>query len=479
MISQTMETRRKTLRDSTKRNLYTKGDSYAENSDSDSPEKRPRYSRSLTVFTNREEDDIEIVPPPPASLRYSQSLRDLRQMNQIDFDNVASRENAIVEPPENNGRIWVKREFGQETNDPVHPVILVEPSDNDQPRGSELSDEHVLPPPVEYTEPPDEAETVPTHSRVRVLEKTVSLSRASSTKKSIPNQSVAKASQETGRPSSSHHEQTNKKKKGVPPPTEYDVNMEESSDDEHPRGSELGAEHVPPPASDQINECPDEPETESVQNILADHEKTALESRSASAKKSIHNQSAAKTSPPGPPSSSHHGKKNKKKKVVSPPTEYDVNMEESSEAAPSIDSPPNECNEPKSAETETESVNGSRSASAKKKTISNQRTSKVSQEPTLERVSSSRNKSTTQTQMATDYEEPSTSQAAREALQRSTQKENKKTKPHVVADDETVFKKPLAPAPRAKSKSKEVEKLMHSVLYFPTSLDDGSSKSFF
>ncbi|BFF91758.1 uncharacterized protein DMAD_09974 [Drosophila madeirensis] len=85
-LTKTMELRRKPSCDSSKRSLYTKGDSFREDVDSVSPEKQPRLSPSHLGATlgrarSKEihvvaEEDIFIVPPPPLSLRYSQCVRD-------------------------------------------------------------------------------------------------------------------------------------------------------------------------------------------------------------------------------------------------------------------------------------------------------------------------------------------------------------------------------------------------------------------
>ncbi|SPP83293.1 uncharacterized protein LOC117585187 isoform X1 [Drosophila guanche] len=85
-LTKTMESRRKPSCNSSKRSLYTKGDSFREDVDSLSPEKQPRLSPTRLGPTlcrarskeslNVVEEEIFIVPPPPRSLRYSQCVRD-------------------------------------------------------------------------------------------------------------------------------------------------------------------------------------------------------------------------------------------------------------------------------------------------------------------------------------------------------------------------------------------------------------------
>ncbi|XP_034664343.1 uncharacterized protein LOC117898806 isoform X2 [Drosophila subobscura] len=89
-LSKTMELRRKPSGNSSKRSLYTKGDSFREDDDSVSPEKQPRLSQTRPGSTlgrarSKEshdvvQEDIFIVPPPPRSLRYSQCVRDLNRL---------------------------------------------------------------------------------------------------------------------------------------------------------------------------------------------------------------------------------------------------------------------------------------------------------------------------------------------------------------------------------------------------------------
>ncbi|XP_020812792.1 uncharacterized protein LOC110187698 [Drosophila serrata] len=279
MISKTMEMRRSSKR-STKRKLYTKGDSNAEVSDFESPKKQKRYSRSyIHSEVHNEGDSIAIVPPPPSSLRYSQSLRDLRQMNDIDSENAPiDNEISTIEiappPPESFGLIRVNASLREESNeDEIFPPQTE----------SDGTVEHALPPPTEYNEP-----------------------------------------------------------------------------------------------------------------------------------KLVENETVQSRAP----------------------------------------------------------VNGSRLPSPKG-IIAN--ASKTSQEPGLQCVSSSQDKSISRLDIVTDNEQPSTSLAAHKARELCAQKD--KADPQV--DDDTIFKKPQKPAPRVKSrgKTKELDKLMHSVIYRKTSLDDGSISS--
>nr|XP_017037582.1 titin isoform X2 [Drosophila kikkawai] len=160
---------------------------------------------------------------------------------------------------------------------------------------------------------------------------------------------------------------------------------------------------------------------------------------------------------------------NNEQDICPPPTEPDKIMEE---AIP----PPTEYNEPESNETAPAQapshvpVNESRLASP---TTSIAKASKASQEPEIQCVSSSQDKSISGPEIVTDNEQPSTSLAAQKARERSKKEKTKKDK----VNDDAIFKKPLLPAPRAKRKNKELEKLMHSVIYRETSLDDGSISS--
>ncbi|KAH8346567.1 hypothetical protein KR084_005180, partial [Drosophila pseudotakahashii] len=175
-LSNTMEIRRKLSREG-KRSLYTKGDSNVEDYDSSSPVKLPRLSRS-----------IQIVPPPPASLRYSQSLQNLRRSSKFDFDDVVmaappgfhntrnSDAFEIAPPPpgyvvntRNKSTIGVK---SRKEDIPSPPTEFEEhsgengqlrsshsrarPSRQSIPTGRKSKENELVPPPIEYIEQPDE-----------------------------------------------------------------------------------------------------------------------------------------------------------------------------------------------------------------------------------------------------------------------------------------------------------------------------------
>ncbi|XP_034661837.1 LOW QUALITY PROTEIN: uncharacterized protein LOC117897227 [Drosophila subobscura] len=101
-LTKTMELRRKPSCDSSKRSLYTKGDSFREDVDSVSPEKQPRLSpshlgptlgRARSKESHVVEEDIFIVPPPPRSLRYSQCVRDFNGVR------AAPQDSNVEDPP--------------------------------------------------------------------------------------------------------------------------------------------------------------------------------------------------------------------------------------------------------------------------------------------------------------------------------------------------------------------------------------------
>ncbi|XP_022209489.2 uncharacterized protein LOC111065565 [Drosophila obscura] len=115
-LSKTMELRRKSSRNSSKRSLYTKGDSEGEDVGSVSPVKQPRLSPTRQeptpggsrIMQSQDivEEVIAIVPPPPRSLRYSQCLRDMRRSSKSDFDGVMAtplelddEETPLLAPP--------------------------------------------------------------------------------------------------------------------------------------------------------------------------------------------------------------------------------------------------------------------------------------------------------------------------------------------------------------------------------------------
>ncbi|KAI8046040.1 hypothetical protein M5D96_002240 [Drosophila gunungcola] len=177
-LSSTMETRRKLSREG-KRSLYTKGDSNVEDFDSSSPVKLPRLSRS-----------IQIVPPPPLSLRYSQSMQCERRSRKFDFDDVVMSappefhdkpSDDTIEiappPPQYVVNTRMRSTFGRKSNkeDLVSPPqeyegqngdveqprrshAMTKPSLQFNSRGRRTRDNEVVPPPLEYIEPPEYVE---------------------------------------------------------------------------------------------------------------------------------------------------------------------------------------------------------------------------------------------------------------------------------------------------------------------------------
>ncbi|XP_034130680.1 uncharacterized protein LOC117585345 [Drosophila guanche] len=120
-LSKTMDQRRNQPSNSSKRSLYTKGDSFQEDDDSVLPKKQSRLSQTRLGSTlgrarSKEshavvEADICIVPPPPRSLRYSQCVRDLNRLRATPQDSndedtplchskgQSNNLNAIASPP--------------------------------------------------------------------------------------------------------------------------------------------------------------------------------------------------------------------------------------------------------------------------------------------------------------------------------------------------------------------------------------------
>ncbi|XP_043064844.1 uncharacterized protein LOC108099569 [Drosophila ficusphila] len=144
-LSTTIEARRK-LSQEGKRSLYTKGDSVDEDHFSSSPVKLPRLSRS-----------IQIVPPPPASLRFSQSLQHLHRSNKFDFDHVMPAPPEFHDEPERNTTEIAPPplQFVECTpTSPPEPDLQNE--DDEQPIMSrsrvKKKDNQLVPPPMEYIE---------------------------------------------------------------------------------------------------------------------------------------------------------------------------------------------------------------------------------------------------------------------------------------------------------------------------------------
>ncbi|KAH8382561.1 hypothetical protein KR009_004131, partial [Drosophila setifemur] len=141
-IRETMNHRRRNSKNCTKRSLYTKGDSTVEDSETAvSPQKQARFSQSMGQIAPRTDFDekIAIVPPPPASLRYSQSLRDLRCVIDSEDDIL------MAAPPE----------FHDDRNNDTLQIAPPPPGYNESSHhrntiGHRSNMEEMVPPPVEF-----------------------------------------------------------------------------------------------------------------------------------------------------------------------------------------------------------------------------------------------------------------------------------------------------------------------------------------
>ncbi|XP_016961074.1 microtubule-associated protein futsch [Drosophila biarmipes] len=236
-LSTTMETRRKLSKEG-KRSLYTKGDSHVEDYDSPSPEKMPRLSKS-----------IQIVPPPPVSLRYSRSMQNLRRSTRFDFDDI------VMDAPPG---------FHNTTNSETIPIVPPPPeyfvnTRNRSTVGRKSQKENLVAPPPEYDEQSEEDEQHQrSHGRARSSQQAIGRKKKENelvpppieyieepeieaVKEQSCNDEISKGSQLSLQPR--QNGQKSKKDSVVPPPTEY-INpskngdaMEQDRNNEPPRGS--------------------------------------------------------------------------------------------------------------------------------------------------------------------------------------------------------------------------------------------------
>ncbi|KAH8326335.1 hypothetical protein KR067_005315, partial [Drosophila pandora] len=168
-LTKSRETRKKSSINTTKRTLYTKGDSQREDSDSSvSPKKQSRLSQTV--------GNISIVPPPPVYLRHSQSIVDRRSdrnsliENDVcpaprDFEDrntISAQQNTIKiasPPPEYVDSTPQKISVGRRSNKRVTISPLQATQDlghrdvGEETREANVSERHtieVIPPPPEY-----------------------------------------------------------------------------------------------------------------------------------------------------------------------------------------------------------------------------------------------------------------------------------------------------------------------------------------
>ncbi|XP_070072562.1 microtubule-associated protein futsch [Drosophila takahashii] len=494
-LSSTMEIRRKLSREG-KRSLYTKGDSNVEDYDSSSPVKLPRLSRS-----------IQIVPPPPASLRYSQSLQNLRRSSKFDFDDVVMAAPPGFHNTRNSDTIEIAPpppEYGVNTR-------------NKGTIGRKSHKEDLLPPPTEYEE----------HSAARLSRQSISSGRKTKENELVPppieyieqpecegiGEEICNDEPQFNLKAKQSGQKSNRESV-VPPPLEYitqaenDGEIEEDRNCEQPRKSQKNtnkilqskptdqstkdkAEHTDPP------EPPENGDDDSGSDV---EQPRRLRSRG---NKSEHIKPS--------------GQKAKKNGVVSVPFENNGTpnyVEDEDEVRNSegrgekslqnltkakaqkdnvvpltlecIKGPNDKASESISTTSASESSSGKKKRNqksvSKSQNLSNYQKSMEADEvftgnsttredevieksehmeslrvntptPPLDPKSSdgtTNNRSVLEDSLADDV--PSTSRAALEALHRSQKMSRNQAKSQEVSNAEVVFKKPLAPAPRAKYK---------------------------
>ncbi|XP_017124191.1 uncharacterized protein LOC108144057 [Drosophila elegans] len=525
-LSSTMETRRKLSREG-KRSLYTKGDSNAEDFDSLSPVKLPRLSRS-----------IQIVPPPPLSLRYSQSMQCERRSRKFDFDDVV-----MSAPPEFNDKpsddtieiappppqyvvnTRMRSKFGRMSNkeDLVSPPQEYEEQSEDvePPRrshamtkqslqynssGRRTRDNEVVPPPLEYIEPPEYVEngehkcndeqqmslrcsgkksvqSNPTGQETRVethlLEYSEALKPAENDGDDSDNEQTRR-SQSKGKKSqlSETTERNAKKDKVVPPPLESDEtslsnskgkagekvttpnepaeNDGDDGDNEQPRRAQFKGKKSQRSETTERNAKTDKvvpPPLESDETSLSNSKGKAGE------KVTTPNEPAENDGDDGDNEQPRRAQFKGKKSQRSETTERNAEKDK-------VVPPPLESNETTDRLSRNRS-NGYRRAAADdiraEETIEKSEhmeslrvnTPTPTPDPKTRDVSSSSRSAVGYT---SEDDVPSTSRTALEALQRSQQES--KAQPQIVSNADVVFKKPTAPAPRAKKPKKtEVDRL--------------------
>ncbi|XP_033162964.1 uncharacterized protein LOC117142840 [Drosophila mauritiana] len=456
-LSQTLETRRKSSKDG-KRSLYTKGSSDHDDNDSLSPVKLPRLSRS-----------IQIVPPPPVSLRYSQSLQNLTCSGKFDFDNVV-----MAAPPDfhdsvNNDAIEIA---------PPPPEYVVNTRGRSTSGRKSNKNDIVLPPPeYEGNQEQEEHDERPSQSRC-----------------------IAKELQQT-----TPNRRRAMENELVPPPMEYVE--EENRNAEQSRTSKKNGNLVDRNTHDAVEHCepPEPPEGDD-----SDHGQPSILRRGG--KKLQHSkQSVQKSNKKHMVASSyennedydsdkepiyneeHRKEESQNKNVTRRKSDKD---EMASHTLECIEGPDPDWNSSSNKQNRNHQ-NASKSKGkdhladrlSKSQMLSNPRKSSVdtgksvapsnrgeentanssevmeslrvnTPSPRIDQKSDdvpSRNPSPSRTLPSDDV--PSTSRAALEFLQRS--QNMSKSRPQDESSADVVFKKPLAPAPRAKSKKgkSEVDKL--------------------
>ncbi|XP_043652070.1 uncharacterized protein LOC122619296 [Drosophila teissieri] len=447
-LSQNLHSQRKSSKDG-KRSLYTKGDS----DDSSSPVKLPRLSRS-----------IQIVPPPPASLRYSQSLQNLRCSGKLDFDNVV-----MAAPPDfhdslNSDTIEIA---------PPPPEYVVNTRDRST-NGRKSNKNYLVSPPPEYEggQEQDEHDKRPSRSRSRA------------------------------KPQSTPNRRKTMENELLPPPIEY---VEEKDRiDEQPRTSKKNSnpdtvEHCEPPGPPEYDD--------------SDHEQPRILRRSGKklkhTKQKVPNSNKEHIVAPScenmedydsdkePIYNEEHGKgcKNNESQNTNDTRRKSDKDNMVSHTLQCIEENHTDCNLSTNKQNSNHQ-NASKSKgsdqlanrSTKSQNLSNSRQTAVDKEksvpsgnrgeeiieksdvmeslrvntptPPIDQTSDDiprRNPSPSATLLSDDV--PSTSRAALEVLQRS--QNMPKSRPQDASSTDVVFKKPLAPAPRAKSRKgkSEVDKL--------------------
>ncbi|XP_037730154.1 uncharacterized protein LOC119560658 [Drosophila subpulchrella] len=509
-LSNTMETRRKLSKQS-KRSLYTKGDSNVEDYDSSSPVKLPRLSKS-----------IQIVPPPPASLRYSQSMQNLRRSTRFDFDDVV-----MAAPPEfnntgNNDSIEIA---------PPPPEYLVN-TQNRSTIGRKSHKDDLFSPPPEYNEQSEDDEQ-PRIGRARPSQQ--SIRRKTKENELVPppfeyieqqeNEGVEEQN-ENDEPSNKPQlslqprqcGQKTKKDSVVPPPFEY-INPTENKDeeeqdrnDEPPRKSlkntRKTAEYN---ATNRNTERPEPPK-----NGIGDSDSEIEQPRSLRSRRNKSDnlnpnvQKAKKSGVVPPPITAddvEDGERGQQDEVVPLTLECiegpDDKAPESASTPSAFDSSSSNRKRNLQSVSRSQDVDQLPNRSSKSYNLSNNRKSPkadyvINAHPTTQeeeiiekseqmeslRVNtptpppapkssdvSSKNRPVHEGSLDED-DVPSTSRAALEALHRSQRMAKNQSKD--VLNDDVVFKKPKAPAPRARSKKNksEVDKLKLSKI--PVNLDDTS-----
>ncbi|XP_026839530.1 uncharacterized protein LOC6552760 [Drosophila erecta] len=434
-LSQTLKTR---LRSSEggKRSLYTKGDS----DDSLSTVKLARLSKG-----------IQIVPPPPAYLRYSQSLDNLRCSGKLDFDNVV-----MAAPPDFHDSLSTDTiEIA-----PPPPEHVV----NTRDRSTNGNNNYLLSPPPEY-EGGKEHDERPSRSRCR----------AKQLQQSTPNRRKAMENEL------------------VPPPIEYVE--EEERNDERPRTSKKNSN-----PGDAVKHCEspehDDPEQPSIMSRkkLKHSKKSAQKFNNEksiatsgennedydSVKEPIYNEACGKGSNKNKSQNKNDTKRKIDKDAMASHTFECIEENYTDLELSSNKQNRNHQNASKSkgndqltdrSSKSQDLSNFSQSAVEKEKSVpkSNQREEIFEKSDVMESLrvntptppinTTSGDVSSKNSSYLLSDDVASTSRSALEVLQRSQSRPKSRSKDAPSTD--VVFKKPLAPAPRAKSKNfkSEVEKL--------------------